>query len=106
MAVAFGLAGLAYWQRAIAVQQEAIAQEQRKAAEEQRDLAQQRRVAAVHQQASMLAQLANAELLRGDVDRALRVSVQGTRVDLALPVGTIAASPAAAQLAATVLQSD
>src|SRR5262249_36102352 len=52
MVVGFGLAGLAYWQRGIAVNQ--------------RDLAEQRRVEAVHQQANMLAQLANAELLRGN----------------------------------------
>jgi hypothetical protein len=118
--VGIGLAGLAYWQRGVAVQQEEIAQvqrksaeeqrrvadEPRKSAEEQRDLAEQRRIEAVHLQANMLGQPASAELLRRNFDGALRISAEGARVDLALPIGTIMASPAAAQLAATVSLTD
>jgi WD40 repeat protein len=91
-AVGLGLAGLAYWQRGVAV--------------EQRNIAEARRVEAVHQQANVLAQLASAELRGNNVDAALRASVQGVRVDFTLPVGTITASPAAAQLAAAVSGAD
>jgi WD40 repeat protein len=52
------------------------------------------------QQANVFGQLASVELLRGNVDDALRFSAQGARLDLALPVGTRMASSGAAQLAA------
>src|SRR5262249_38927288 len=59
-----------------------------------------------HQQANLLGQLAAVELLRGNIDGALRFSAHGARFDLALPVGAVTASPAAAQLAASVLSAD
>jgi hypothetical protein len=59
-----------------------------------------------HQQANLLAQLASVEWLRGNMDRALRFSTEGARSDLALPPGTVIASPVAAQLAATLSLTD
>jgi WD40 repeat protein len=104
--IALGLAGLAYWQRGIAIEQEGIAQVQRKSAEEQRDLAEQRRVEAVHQRANMLGQLAGVEFLHGNIDLALKISVDGARYDLGLPPDVVSVSLAGYQLAAAVSQSD
>jgi hypothetical protein len=53
----------------------------------------------LHQRANLLGELANVELLRGNIDGALRFSAQGARLDLNLLVETPKASPAAAQLA-------
>jgi hypothetical protein len=83
--IGFTLAGLAYWQRDVAV---------RRGNELQ------------HQQASLLGQLAGTASLRANLDGALRFSTQGARLDLALPHGTIIASPAATQLAVAVSSSD
>jgi hypothetical protein len=59
-----------------------------------------------HKEANLLGELARFELLRGNIDNALRFSTQGARVDLALPAGAISASGAAAQLATAVAHSD
>jgi WD40 repeat protein len=83
--IGFSLAGLAYWQRSVAVRQNDQLQ---------------------HQQANMLGQLANTEWLRGNIDSALRLSVEGVRVDFALPRSIVISSPAAAQLAAVVSHAD
>jgi hypothetical protein len=67
--VALGLAGLAYWQRGIAV-------DQRRIAEHQRDVAEGRRIAA-------LGEAATSELLRGNLDAALRIGIHAARLALA-----------------------
>ncbi|MBO0754991.1 MAG: TIR domain-containing protein, partial [Bradyrhizobiaceae bacterium] len=58
------------------------------------------------QQANLLGQLASIELMRGNIDSALRFSAQGAQIGLALAVGTGVASPAAAQLATVVSHTD
>ena len=57
-----------------------------------------------HARANLLAELAGAQLARGELDSALRLTTHGTRIDLAIPSGAIVASPAAAQLAGTLFQ--
>jgi hypothetical protein len=57
-----------------------------------------------HQQANLLGQVANVELLRGNIGSSLRFAAQGTRIDLTLPVGTV--TRASAQLAATIEHAD
>jgi hypothetical protein len=59
-----------------------------------------------HQQANLRAQIASIELLRGNIDSALRFSTAGARFDLTLPPGMVIASPAAAELAAAVSLTD
>jgi WD domain, G-beta repeat len=80
LALALGLAAIAYWQREIAVEQEKLAQQQHVAT---------------------LAELAGSEQLRGNWDTALRLAVHAVHLD---PARANAASPAAAQLASTVSQ--
>src|SRR4029077_21239599 len=55
-----------------------------------------------HAQANILAELSAIQLLRGDLDSALRAASQGTNIDLALPGAADGASPAAAALATAV----
>jgi hypothetical protein len=57
-----------------------------------------------HKQANMLSQLAAVEFSRGNEESALRFSVLGARMDLALPMGIGLPSYAGAQLAAVLAQ--
>ena len=95
LVLALALAGLAYWQRGMAVEQRGIAQQNEAQAKQERDNA-------THAQANRLAELSGTKLLRGELDSALRLALRGTRVDLALPLDAVKASPAAAALAAAV----
>jgi WD40 repeat protein len=58
-----------------------------------------------HAQANVLAELSAIQLLRGDLDGALRAASRGTNIDLALPVAAGGASPASAALATAVSQT-
>ena len=57
-----------------------------------------------HARANLLVEPAAVQFTRGEIDSALRLTTHGTRIDLAIPSGAIAASPAAAQLAGTLFQ--
>src|SRR5262249_33489938 len=59
-----------------------------------------RQVALDHTQANYLGQLSETKLSRGEIDSALRLASQGTRIDLALSQGAPKASTATAALAA------
>ena len=59
-----------------------------------------------HARANILSELSETRLLRGELDSALRLASQGTRIDLALPADAVKASPAAAALAAAVSQAN
>jgi WD40 repeat protein/energy-coupling factor transporter ATP-binding protein EcfA2 len=69
---------------------------------ELKDSLDKRQLALEHARANVLAELSRAQLVRADLDSALRLALQGTRVDLALPSGSVDSSPAAAALAAAV----
>jgi WD40 repeat protein len=58
-----------------------------------------------HEHASLLGQFASAEVLSGNIDGALRFSAAGAQSDLTQPLGTLVASAATTQLAATVSQT-
>jgi WD40 repeat protein/cell division protein FtsL len=84
LAVALGLAALAYWQRGIAVEHEKVAQEQRTLAEEQRRLADEQRAAAIEQrdkalatQSRFLADLATQRVREGDAGSAMLLALEG-----------------------------
>src|SRR5262249_47221192 len=66
-----------------------------------RQLARQEVVLA-HAQVNILGELSGTKLTHREFDSALRLASQGTRVDLALPLDEVKASPAAAALAAAV----
>jgi WD40 repeat protein len=68
--VALGLAGFAYWQRAVAIRQEKLAVQQEKLAKEQRDRAQ-------LTQSRFLADLASQRVAAGDPSRALLFALEG-----------------------------
>ena len=74
-------------------------------ADKSRQLARQE-IALTHARANILAELSATKLLRGEFDSALRLASLGTRVDLALPLDAVKASPAAAALAAAVSQAN
>jgi WD domain, G-beta repeat len=59
-----------------------------------------------HEHANLLGELASVESLRGNLDGALKMAVEGARGDLALPPGTVSGSSSAAQLGAVVSKSD
>jgi WD40 repeat protein len=59
-----------------------------------------------HARANILSELSETRLLRGELDSALRLASQGTRVDLALPPAEITASQAAPALAAAASQAN
>jgi hypothetical protein len=59
-----------------------------------------------HAQASILGELSESRLQRGELDSALRLAARGARIDLALPPDAIKASQAAAELAAAVPQAN
>jgi hypothetical protein len=70
-----------------------------------RDSLNKRQLEIDHAQANLLAELSATKLLRGEFDSALRLASHGTRIDLALPLDVVKASPAAAALAAAVSAS-
>jgi WD40 repeat protein len=59
-----------------------------------------------HEQATVLGRLANVELQRGNLDRALRFAIRGTSMDRDLFGNVRATSVAAATLASTMARSD
>jgi WD40 repeat protein len=59
-----------------------------------------------HARTNILAELSGTKLLRGEVASALRLASRGARIDLALPSGAVAASPAAAALTAALAQAN
>jgi WD40 repeat protein/energy-coupling factor transporter ATP-binding protein EcfA2 len=59
-----------------------------------------------HARANILADLAGTQLRRSQFVSSLRLAALGTRIDLTLPSSAIATSPAAAELAAGVSQSN
>jgi hypothetical protein len=63
-------------------------------------------IALTHARANVIAELSATKLLRGEFDSALRLASLGTRVDLALPLDAVKASPAAAALVALVSQAN
>jgi hypothetical protein len=63
-------------------------------------------VALAHAQANFLAELSATKLSRGDIDGALRLSLRGARIDLALPADKSRVSRAGAELASTVSQAN
>ena len=70
----------------------------------QRSLEHKRQVDLDHAQANILGQLSGTKLLRGEIDSALRLASQGTRIDLGLPSDAVKASTATAALAAAASQ--
>jgi WD40 repeat protein len=59
-----------------------------------------------HQHANLLGELASAELVSGNFDRALRLAAKGARDDLALPAKTAVASTSIATLAGSVWRAN
>jgi WD40 repeat protein len=118
--VAFGLAGLAYWQRGVAFEQRKaaeaqaliafgarkLAEEQRTSAEEQRQLAEEQRDTAERRRVGVLAALAMSERLQGNFDTAMRLAVHAVRLASALDKdGTEISRPSIA-LANAVFESN
>ena len=63
-------------------------------------------VALAQAQANILDELSGAKLLRKQIDSALRLAVRGTRIRLALPLGALKSSSAAAAVAAALSQAN
>jgi hypothetical protein len=92
---------LATQERQLATQEDRLILQERQLTDQANKLTTQE-VAVTHGQANVLAELSATRLLRGAFDSALRLALQGTRIDLALPSDAVKGSPAAAAVAAAL----